>query len=391
VPKIVISGYYGFGNCGDEAMLFAIVTQLRKRMPELEIVVLSQRPEDTARDFGVRAIPRRNFSLVRQELKSADLLLSGGGSLFQDVTSPRNVFYYAAIVLMARALGKKIFIYGQGIGPLNRRLSRFLVGQVVKWADVVTLRDEGSRRELASFGVTKPVHVTADPFLGLEPEPGDLKRGPALLAEAGVNADLRSGVTAPDNTVKAAAGETRGFGPVASRRPALIGVSLRQWPDLHRLITTVAEVLNKMTAEGHTVVLIPLQPSDLAVLNLVREKMTRPAVMMQNIKGFRDIMAVVTHLDLCLGMRLHFLVFAAMFSVPAVGLGYDPKVPRFMEQVGLPAIPVTAATVEAVTLAVKDLLDNMEVTRERLKERVRTLKARAEMNADMVVDLLMKG
>lgn len=371
--KALISGYYGFGNCGDEAMLFAIVTQLKKRIPDLHVVVLSQRPEDTAREFGVQAVPRRDFRLIWKELRTADLLLSGGGSLFQDVTSPRNVFYYAAIILMAKVLGKKICIYGQGIGPLNYRFSKYLVGRVVGWADVVTLRDEGSRRELTSLGIAKPAYVTADPVLGLDTKLADLERGRAILAAAGIKEGLKNHLTE------------------APGRPALIGISLRQWPNLTRFLPVVAKVADRVAAEGNKVVFVPLQPGDLPVLNLVREQMERPAIIVENIKGFRDLMSVMVHLDLCIGMRLHFLIFAAMFSVPAVGLGYDPKVPRFMNQVGLPAVPMTEVTEEVLMRFIQDLFEHMGTTREKLKKRVRELRARAETNADLVADLLKRG
>ncbi|MEW6770610.1 MAG: polysaccharide pyruvyl transferase CsaB [Bacillota bacterium] len=361
MPKVVISGYYGFGNCGDEAMLFAIVTQLSRRIPGLQVVVLSQRPEDTARDFGVRSVSRRDLRLIWRELRDADLFLSGGGSLFQDVTSPRSIFYYAALILLARLRRKKICLYGQGIGPLNHRLSRFLVGRAVRLADLVTLRDETSVEELAALGVSGPMYVTADPVLGLEEGLGGKENGRALLEAAGV-----------------------GEGPI-------LAVSLRRWPQLERSLAAVTALADRVAGAGWQVVLTPLQRDDLAVLRLVQKQMRQPAVLLENFQGFRDLMAVTSHFDLCVGMRLHFLIFAAMFAVPAVGLSYDPKVARFMHQVGLPALPVESVAADDLIQAVDGLLSDLGSVRSRLRERVRELRARAEENADLVAALLRGG
>lgn len=361
MPKVVISGYYGFGNCGDEAMLFAIITQLSRRIPGLEVVVLSQRPEDTARDFGVRSVSRRDLRLIWRELRDADLFLSGGGSLFQDVTSPRSIFYYAALIVLARLRRKKVCLYGQGIGPLNRRLSRFLVGQAARLADLVTLRDETSVEELAALGVSGPMYVTADPVLGLEEGLGSKEDGRVLLEAAGV------------------------------REGPILAVSLRRWPRLGGSLTAVAALADRLAGAGWQVVLTPLQRDDQVVLSVVRERMRQPAVLLENIQGFRDLMAVTSHFDLCIGMRLHFLIFAAMFAVPAVGLSYDPKVDRFMRQVGLPALPVESVAAEGLARIVDGLLSDPGSVRSRLRERVRELKARAEENADLVATLLRGG
>jgi len=357
VPKVVISGYYGFGNCGDEAMLFAIVTQLRRRVPAVEIVVLSQQPAATARDFGVRAVDRRDFALIWRELRDADLLLSGGGSLFQDVTSPQSVFYYAAIVLMAWLRGKKICLYGQGIGPLNRRISRLLVKKVVELADLVTVRDPGSLQELRSLGVKRPVHVTADPVLGLTIPEGATARGEELLGAAGIG-------TAP-----------------------LVGISLRRWPQVERVLPAVAQAVARLMAEGWRAVLLPLHPDDYRVLAALREELDGVPRLLK-IEGFHDLMAVAGRLNLGIGMRLHFLIFAALAGVPAVGLSYDPKVARFMAAAGLPAIGIDAVTPEKLVQVVQDLC--AQDVAYGLAARISELKALAEENADLVAALMSR-
>jgi len=95
--KIVISGYYGFGNAGDEAILEAMVRDLRALAPGARLVVLSADPAATAARCGVEAVPRMHLPSVLGALRGADLFISGGGSLLQDATSWRSVPYYAGI------------------------------------------------------------------------------------------------------------------------------------------------------------------------------------------------------------------------------------------------------------------------------------------------------
>lgn len=359
VPKIVISGYYGFRNSGDEAMLFAIISQLKQRIPGLEAVVLSERPHDTAQEFGVRAVPRRAVGTIWRELKDADLLLSGGGTLFQDVTSFRSVVYYTGVIFMAWLGRKKICIYGQGIGPLRFPLSRLLVKAVLRVADLVTLRDRDSLAELEAMGVKRAVHVTADPVLALDAGPGGCEQGRLLLRKAG-----------------------------AAEGP-LLGISLRRWPGIDTVLDAVAELADRMASQGWRAVLVPLQPGDGIILGMLKERMRSPAVVLDNLRGFRDLLSVAACFDLCLGMRLHFLVFAVMSGVPSVGISYDPKVERFMHRVGLPALSVAGITAVELQGAVDGLLTGEAPAR--LSWRVEGLRRKARHNADLVAALLSSG
>ena len=155
MPKVVISGYYGFYNSGDEAMLYAMLQALRKTVPGLEVTVLSRDPGFTAREFGVHSISRVNIRQVYQELHKADLLISGGGGLLQDATGPNSIIYYLGVVSMARFLWKPVFFYAQGIGPVRTNLGRFLIRLVVNRVSTITVRDPDSRDELVSIGVKR--------------------------------------------------------------------------------------------------------------------------------------------------------------------------------------------------------------------------------------------
>lgn len=117
MSRLVISGYYGFGNAGDEAMLAAILEAILEVVPEADITVISGNPRHTAEKHGVKAVGRFDVTGIFNAIKRCDLLISGGGSLLQDVTSNRSLYYYLSIISLANMLGKKVMLYAQGMGP----------------------------------------------------------------------------------------------------------------------------------------------------------------------------------------------------------------------------------------------------------------------------------
>ena len=100
--KVVLSGYYGFNNAGDEAVLQAIINSLKKADQDLDITVLSNNPEHTTKAYGVKAVNRWKLNEIAGAIKESDLLISGGGSLLQDVTSKNGILYYLGIIGLAR-------------------------------------------------------------------------------------------------------------------------------------------------------------------------------------------------------------------------------------------------------------------------------------------------
>ena len=186
MSKIVISGYYGFNNAGDEALLTAILASLRAIEPKADITVISGNPGNTIVKHQVKSLYR--FAAVRllRAIGEADLVISGGGSLLQDVTSKRSLAYYLSIIAAAKWKGKKVMLFAQGIGPIRNRFMRLLTRLVVSKADVITVRDEDSAEELARMGVpAAKVEVTADSVLTLNP--ASKLDGKEILAKAGLD------------------------------------------------------------------------------------------------------------------------------------------------------------------------------------------------------------
>src|SRR6185437_4099005 len=156
--RVLLSGYYGFGNFGDEALLDVIVEQLRARFPQVELEVLSAVPESTARSFGVPASSRWPWRDVRAAVARADVVLSGGGGLLQNATSLRSLLYYAGIVRAAGKANRKAMIFAQSIGPLDF-WGRALVKECCKALNAATVRDSRSLQMLAPL---VPPEVTVE-------------------------------------------------------------------------------------------------------------------------------------------------------------------------------------------------------------------------------------
>ena len=322
--RIVVSGYHGMGNLGDEAVLAAFIQELREIAPKVECVALSGDPARTESAYGIAAIPRTSISAILRELGRADLFVSGGGSLLQDVTGRGSVPYYAGLMLLARALGKPVSVYAQGVGPLNSWFSRWLACQALKRASVVTLRDPGSMELLREIGVDRPPPVlVADPAFALDPEdPGDSR---SWLHE----------------------------------HPQVM-FALRPWPGEDGREAGYARVIGRVSAEtGARVALLAFQPeTDLAMARRIRDLCDAGGWAHPDVVELRgspgQALSVISHADLVVGMRLHSLIFAASAGVPAVAIDYDPKVRAMAERTSNAHVVSVDAPPEELIQAVLD-------------------------------------
>ena len=173
--NILISGYYGFDNIGDESILRTLVTSLRERIPDCSLTVLSHDPAATREKYGVEAVERMSPLAIARAVRRCDMLISGGGSLLQDVTSSKSLHYYLAIIRFAQLLGKKVFIYSQGIGPIEKDADRRATARALRRADGIVVRDERSAALLAEIGVpAERVVITADPVIRMKKPDGDV-------------------------------------------------------------------------------------------------------------------------------------------------------------------------------------------------------------------------
>jgi len=295
---------------------------------------------------------------VWRALGRARALISGGGSLVQDVTSARSALYYLGVMRAAQQRGVPVAVIGQGIGPLRRPWLRFVARSVFERAAVVSVRDGDSAASLAAMGVTRPIHRGADLAFLTTAAPQASVRG--LLAQAGLDAaGLRIGLVVRDWPGLLTAGH---LGAVAGRFAKEKAAAVAVLPfDLGRDGTASAVAAG--AAGGRVVAVASPQ----------------------------DLMALVGAMDLVVAARLHALIFAAAVAVPAVGIAYDPKVTAFTVEAGLPpALPVDAPA-ETVRRALGDAWEARGEARRRLEDAVPALRHRAAESVGAVAGALAQA
>lgn len=335
--KIIISGYYGFRNSGDEAVLQSILNALRKQSEAAGItltpVVLSIDPEWTTATYGVESVHRMKLGEVRKAISDSAGLISGGGSLLQDVTSSKTIPYYLAIIKLAQWMGKPTFIYAQGIGPVNRKLFHPLIKSVFRKCAYVSVRDEQSRLLLQSMGLDKgKIDVVPDPVMGLT-LPEDVRTetyGPSSGNAHVHDSDISNLLTAPYT----------------------VGISVRFWEQSRKELDALAEGLLKASAE------LPLHLRFLPFHHSADNEASR-YVMQKLGQGVEkhggtvsicedalhplQMLREVGQCQALIGMRLHSLIYAAVRRVPLMGVSYDPKIDHFLKRIGCRPVSSTAA------------------------------------------------
>ena len=362
--KILISGYYGFDNSGDDAILKAMVKDLKENIENLEIVVLSKNPSYTEKTYNVKAVNRFSIKAVIGAIKSCDLFISGGGSLLQDVTSTRSLLYYISLMKLAKNYNKTIMVYANGVGPIDGKINRFWTRRILNKVDLITLRDEDSKRFLGELGVkNENIYVTADPVFTLEP----------IEKEKVLNILDRESIP---------------------KDKPMIGVAVRHWEDSENLIIHVAKTIDYIIEQYNVnVILIPMHyPGDLDISNSILNNVnTKGCYVLSNKYNVEDIMGIIKNLEMIIAMRLHSLIYAATQGVPMVGIVYDPKIEGFLKSIDMDFM-CPAENLKCHELVKK--IDYVWKNRKELKEKLTVLdekmKKEALKNTYMAKELLEK-
>lgn len=306
MSNVVISGYYGSRNAGDEAMLAAMVEVLSDLDPNLNITVISADPADTRERHQVNSIGWLDIGSIIGALYKADLLISGGGSLLQNVTSRRSLYYYLMIIVLAELMRTPVMLYAQGIGPIQGRMARWIMRIVGNGIKQITVRDRGSLGELAQMKIRHPaIECTSDPVHAIHPV--DRNIGRTILKE------------------------NNAYGA----KP-LVGISVREWQDWTHYKAVIARAADQIAQEFDArIVFLPMQyPEDVHCAEMVASMTSCNAVVLHKEYTTKELLSIVGNMDLLIGVRLHALIFAAVMGVPMIGVSYDPKIDRFLESVG---------------------------------------------------------
>ena len=304
---VVICGAYGRGNAGDDAILEAILQEMRSIDPDMPITVLSKDPDSTRLTYRVRSLSRIDFIGWHRAMAKAKLYINGGGSLIQDVTSRRSLWFYLYNIAAAKRAGCKVQMYGCGIGPVTRESHRKLAADVLNaHVDVITLREPDSQKELVSMGVTKPeILLTADPALTLP-----------LAEEDKIDSVLlRAGIPPHGKYICFALRNWKGF----PEKAPLLGRAAQYAYETYGLTPVFTAVEKRQDPEAN---------------RLAARGLEVPHYFLNDAGNAGTIIGALSRMEVVVSMRLHALIFAAGMGIPLAGVVYDPKVSAFLRYIG---------------------------------------------------------
>lgn len=361
---VLICGAYGHGNAGDEAILEAIIGEMRAIDPDMPLTVLSRRPDETKLHNSINAIFSFDLLQMLRAMSRSELYLNGGGSLIQNVTSRRSLWYYLMTLCFAKRRGAKVIMYGCGIGPVTHKFDKRLVARTLnKYVDVITLREKHSLGELHEFGVTKPeIILSSDPALTLKP--ADNSRIDAKLTESGIDPSGK-----------------------------YICFALRQWEGFEEKSPCFAAAA-RYAHEKHgleSVFLSINHRNDGRAADIVCAGLSTPCHILHNTLDSALTIGILSRMEAVVSMRLHGLIFAAGCGVPLVGISYDPKVEAFLEYIGQETFAGLDELTEESLCSMIDSAIALSCDRRLLRENTEALIRVEGRNSEAAARLLKRG
>ena len=292
--QAVLCGYYGKGNGGDEALL---VSMLEMLPPHVKPLVLSANPRATSKSYGVKSYDRMNSGSVVRALRESQVLILGGGSLIQDATSVRNSIYYGGLMGLAQQFGLNTIAIAQGIGPVNKPLTRWIAKRAFGNCTALSVRDSASAALLHQWGIS--CAMAPDPVWSLAATP---------------------------------------VPQIASISSPKIAVTLRSHPQLtnERLDTLTTALVDLQAATGSHILLVPFQPTtDMNIAQQIQAELTDNSQVV-TLTDPKQLKGLFQGVDLAIGMRYHSLIMAAAEGCKCWAISYDPKVSKLMTEIDIP-------------------------------------------------------
>lgn len=362
--RVGIVGSYGGLNHGDEAILHSIITQLRAEIP-VDITVFSRNPEDTRQRHKVeKAVAVRDMTKdeVLPEIEGLDLLIVGGGGILFDAEA--HIFLREAV--LAQNLGVPVLVYAVSAGPLKSERARTLVKDTLTRAAIVSVRERTAQKLLEEIGVSREIHLTADPALLLEPEP---LPEDALTKEGIVEGKRYVGLS------------VREPGPAA--------------PDMdkdhyHSLLANTADfIVERYDAE---VVFVPMETRNLDVQHshaiIAQMAHAQRATVLKGDYRSAQVLTLMKHFEFAVGMRLHFLIFAAIQNVPFVALPYAGKVSGFLDDLQISSPPMEQVNPGRLIAYIDRSWDQRREIQDHIRRFLPPIQERARETNRLVLNLL---
>lgn len=293
--KVVVSGYYGFDNFGDDAILYVLCENL-KRM-NAEVCVLSSNPSKTSQEYSVSSIKNFNVKAVINKIREADVLISGGGSLLQDVTSFKSLLYYLFVIYTALFFKKDVVIFAQGIGPLNNKISKLLVKFAIEKSKIVMVRDEKSLEMLNQWKI--PAKLVNDPVFSLNI--------PEVPKNFALGIQLRDFITMSDLFLESLADSILKYFP-------------NRKVELFIFQKSIDENVSKKFAQ------------------ILKSKKSNIEIEFIYYTSKNKIFKRIAQLDYMIAMRFHAVIASIMAGVKTSAINYDIKVEKLAQEASIPLI-----------------------------------------------------
>lgn len=297
--KVLISGYYGFDNFGDETILSVLVDKLRNY--DTEVRVLSKNPRKTQKIHGVFSTLYFCLCQVVFRIIKCDVLISGGGSLLQDVTSIKSLLYYLWVINTALLFRKKVIIFAQGIGPINNKFGAMITKKTLQKCTLVTVRDRKSRLLLHKWDID--ADLVCDPLF-----------------------DLTLPEYKPKNKV---------------------GIQLRSFKTLKDdLLIKLAKNINNNFADKEIEIYSFQDSLDLAVCKKFYEllKTINPELEVTIVfnQTSQEVLDKIAQLEYMIAMRFHACLIAIKYGIKTLAVSYDIKVEKLAEEAEIPCVSMNA-------------------------------------------------
>lgn len=353
MKKILLAGYYGFGNIGDEAILEMLLKQICSITKLSNITVLSGNPAITRDKYNIESIYRYNIIKLFLKLCKSDVLIIGGGSLLQDVTSKKSIHYYLFIIKFAQILNKKVIMLSQGIGPIIGDYNRKATSAILRKVDFITVRDYNSKKIIEEMGVSNDQSsFSADPAINF-----------------GNNNKTKS-----NNVIKK------------------VGFSLRNWKDTD-ITEEICKTVEELEKKNIKCCFLPFHfNEDINIIKNLEKKLGSKCIYFKNKLTADEAYELISKLDLLVGIRLHSLILSASAVIPLIGISYDPKIDYFMENLDMKALcNIKNIKCNILVNEILEKLDNHEEEKEILEKKVNILRKTTLVNEKILRKVLIDG
>ncbi len=344
--KIFLLGFYGYDNIGDEVLLASILDALGGA--DIEFKVLSYNAKKTERVHAVAAVSRgKNIGVIKQ-IANSDVIMVGGGSILQDITSSKSFFYYMSILLIGKLLGKSIYLLGNGFGPINRWYNRRLLKWFIPYIDGVIARDGESYQAYHQYGCKRLYKGVDCAF--------DYRRLP---------------VDSIDDD------------------PYVV-IALRPWKNSEQVRAVLERYIPHLNHLGYAVKLVAMKTPEDSVEMVELTKIGDQTELVAY--DIETVLTVLKGAKLLIGMRLHALILAALVATPIVAISYDPKITSFVEQLlGRTTLTVDSIDFKSLDEQVMQLLNNYQAEEKNLSAAVMRNRRIAAAQIDLIKDWMVQS